>query len=79
MIVADHHVIGITEDPSTGMLWVAGFSMAGIPDYFNPTQAPFYYPCLASIPSGSDNAQVVPLLVSYDLGLPMSIVWTGRN
>ncbi len=74
-----NHVTGITEDPSTGTLWVVGFNMADIPDYPNPTQAPFYYPCLASIPSGSDNAQVVPLLGSYDLGLPMSIVWTGRN
>jgi hypothetical protein len=78
-IIGMRHAIGITEDPSTGTLWLAGFNMTDIPDYPNPTQAPFYYPCLANIPSGSDTTQVIPLLGSYDLGLPMSIAWTGRN
>jgi hypothetical protein len=71
------HVTGITEDPATGILWAVGFNMEDIPDSPNPTQPPFYYPCLAKIPHGSDNAQVTALLGSHDLGLPLSIVWTA--
>ena len=72
-----HYVTGITEDPSTGTLWIIGFNMTDIPDYPNPTESPFYYPCLASIPLGSNDAQITALTGSYDLGLPMSIIWTG--
>jgi hypothetical protein len=74
-----HHVTGITEDPSTGTLWIIGLNMTDIPDYPNPTEPPFYYPCLASITSGSNDAQITALTGSYDLGLPMSIVWIGHN
>ena len=71
------HVAGVTEDPATGSLWVAGFTMESIPEFPDPTESPFYYPCLAKIPSGGGDVQVVSLLGSSDLGLPMSIVWTA--
>ena len=72
------HVTGITEDPATGTLWVVGFNMIDeIPMYPNPTQAPFYYPCLAKVSSGGNSVEVTDLLGSSDLGLPMSIVWTA--
>jgi hypothetical protein len=74
-----HHVTGITENPQTGSLWVAGFNMYEVPQYPNPTQPAFYYPYLAKIPFGSDNVQLMPLFDpdSHDLALPMSVVWTG--
>jgi hypothetical protein len=71
------HVTGITEDPITATLWAVGFNMEDIPESPDPTQPPFYHPCLAKIPYGSDNPQVTALLGSHDLGLPMSIVWTA--
>jgi hypothetical protein len=71
------HVTGITEDPATGSLWAVGFNMENIPDFPDPTQPPFYYPILAKIPYGDNDAQLTALLGSYDLGLPMSIVWTA--
>jgi hypothetical protein len=74
-----HHVTGITEDAATGSLWAVGFNMENIPESPNPTKPPFYYPVLAKIPYGDNDAQLMALLGSYDLGLPMSIVWTGTN
>ncbi|MHC4748589.1 MAG: leucine-rich repeat domain-containing protein [Planctomycetota bacterium] len=71
------HVTGITEDAATGSLWAAGFNMENIPDSPNPTKPPFYYPILAKIPYGDNDAQLTALLGLYDLGLPMSIVWTA--
>jgi hypothetical protein len=71
------HVTGITEDPTTATLWAVGFNMDDIPEFPNPTQSPFYDPCLAKIPYGSDSAQVTALSGSHDLGLPLSIVWTA--
>jgi hypothetical protein len=71
------HVTGITEDPATTTLWAVGFNMEDIPEFPDPTQLPFYYPCLAKIPYGSDNPEVTALLGSHDLGLPLSIVWTA--
>ncbi|MHC4748706.1 MAG: dockerin type I domain-containing protein [Planctomycetota bacterium] len=71
------HVTGITENPATGSLWAVGFNMENIPDFPNPTKPPFYYPILAKIPYGDNNAQLRALLGPYDLGLPMSIVWTA--
>lgn len=53
------HLTDITEDPSTGTLWVVGFSMPQIPswpqNYYMPEQSwlskkPFYEPRLAKIP-----------------------------
>ena len=73
------HVTGITEDPA-GTLWIVGFNMTEeIPDYPDPTQPPFYYPTLAKVASDGNNIEVTALLDSSDLGLPMSIVWTGDN
>jgi hypothetical protein len=73
------HLTGLTEDPATGSIWAIGFNMEEIPEIVDPTQPPFYYPCLARIPVGSANAQPIALLGFYDLGLPMSIVWTGGD
>jgi hypothetical protein len=71
------HVTGIIEDPA-GTLWVVGFNMKEeIPTYPNPFQPPFYYPCLAKVSSNGDSVELEDLLGSSDLGLPMSIVWTG--
>ncbi len=74
-----HHVTGITEDPQTGTLWVAGFNMYDVPQYPDPTQLAFYYPYVAKIPYDGNNIQLIPLFDpdSHDLALPMSIVWTG--
>jgi hypothetical protein len=73
-----HHVTSITEDPTTGSLWIAGFNMEQIPQYPNPFQLPFYYPYLAEVHSGSNSGQAMPLfdLSSHDLALPMSVIWT---
>ena len=71
------HVTAITEDPATGSLWAVGFNYESMPEFPDSTQPPFYYPCLARIPHGSNEAWVEALLGSHDLGLPMSIVWTG--
>ncbi len=73
------HITGITEDPQTGTLWVAGFNMYDIPLYPNPYRPAFYYPMLAKIPAGSDNVVDFSLYNpgSHDLALPMSILWTG--
>lgn len=71
------HVTGITEDPETGSLWVAGFSMAAPPDYPDPDALPFYEPFLAHIPEPNDNVQASSLTGAGDLALPLSIVWTG--
>lgn len=70
------HITDITEDPITGILWVAGFTMAEIPDYPNPLDVTFYQAYLAEIPHGS-NEPVDARLISpeSDLALPMSILW----
>jgi hypothetical protein len=75
------HITGITEDPQTGTLWVAGFNMYDIPLYPNPYQSAFYYPMLAKIPAGSDYVEHFSLYnpATHDLALPMSIIWTGSN
>ena len=74
-----HHVTCMTEDPDTGTLWVAGFNMYNIPVYPNPTQQAFYYPYVAKILYGSDQARRIALYDpgAHDLALPMSILWTG--
>ena len=75
------HITGITEDPKTGTLWIAGFNMYDIPLYPNPTQMAFYYPFLAKISKDGDNVELLPLFDSdsHDLALPMSILWTGST
>jgi hypothetical protein len=83
------HVTGITEDPTTGTLWVAGFSMkpyAGPkPSSFlyNSSLRPFYEPNLAEVPNDSNDVNAtcdvnaIPSNDFNDLALPLSIVWTG--
>ncbi|MCP4613981.1 MAG: hypothetical protein GY845_35285, partial [Planctomycetes bacterium] len=73
-----HHVTSITEDATTGSLWIAGFNMEQIPQYPNPFQLPFYYPYLAEVRSDGDSGQAIPLfdLGSHDLALPISIICT---
>jgi hypothetical protein len=74
------HITGITEDTSTGKLWLIGFNMLeNIPDYPSPYDAPFYYPVLANIPLDSNEAQVRELQGNYDLAMPMSIIWTSGH
>jgi hypothetical protein len=73
------HVTAITEDPTTGTLWVAGFIMEP-PEYPNPDELPFYDPYLAEVPIDSNNVNAICTLSSdpnNDLALPLSIVWTG--
>lgn len=76
-----HHVTCMAEDPQTGTLWVAGFNMYNIPAYPDPRRQAFYYPYLAKIPAGSDQAQRIALSdpYSHDLALPMSILWTAKE
>jgi hypothetical protein len=78
-IMGMQHITDIAEDPATGFLWVLGFSMYHVPEYPNPTVAPFYYPCLASVRPDDDRVQAVSLHNpgSHDLALPLSIVYTG--
>jgi hypothetical protein len=73
------HVTGITEDPATGTLLIAGFNADDVGQDPDPTQPAFYYPQLASISSVDDSVHVIPLYepASHDLALPMSILWTG--
>ena len=73
------HVAGITENPTTGTLWVAGFSMAP-PEFPDPYALPFYEPNLAEVPIDSNNVNAICTLSAdpdNDLALPLSIVWTG--
>ncbi|MFH1717286.1 MAG: hypothetical protein ABIF19_08050 [Planctomycetota bacterium] len=74
-----HHATGITEDPQTGTLWVAGFCMYNIPLYPDPTRTAYYTPCLAEIPRDSDQVRAASLSDPdvHDLAMPMSIIWTG--
>jgi parallel beta-helix repeat protein len=73
-----HHVAGITEEPATGALWIVGFNMDSFPQWPNPFQPPFYHPCLAEVPYGSNLVQAESIYDpgTHDLALPTSIVWT---
>jgi len=72
------HVSGITEDPKSGTLWIAGFNMESFPQWPDPTQEPFYRPSLAKVPYNSNAVQAVSIYDpnSHDLALPISIAWT---
>ena len=70
------HLTGITEDPATGTLWAVGFNMVNIPQYPDSGKPPFYYPCFAMIPAGSEEVQASPLCGLHDLALPVSVAWT---
>jgi len=73
-----HHVSGITGEPATGSLWIVGFNMDSFPQWPNPYQPPFYHPCLAQVPYGSNAVQAESIYdpTTHDLALPTSIVWT---
>jgi hypothetical protein len=78
------YVSGITEDPSNGDLWVAGFSMRDVPDEPLFDEPPFYHPYLAKVTPGSDKVQSEFLTEVNDpnfcdIAIPLSIVWTGEK
>jgi hypothetical protein len=75
------HVSGITEDPTTGTLWAAGFCMEP-PEYPSPDELPFYDPYFAKIPINSNNVNAICTSSgdpNNDLALPLSIVWSGAT
>jgi hypothetical protein len=69
------HVTDITEDATTGELWIVGFKM-DIPEYPDPYAEPFYYPYLAKIPSDRNSVEADSLSDANDLALPFSILWS---
>jgi parallel beta-helix repeat protein len=73
-----HHVADITEEPTTGSLWIVGFNMDSFPPSPNPGEPAFYHPCLANVAYDSNTAQAVSIYDPniHDLALPISIVWT---
>jgi hypothetical protein len=83
------HVTGITDDPTTGILWVAGFSMklpvgkSPAAFLYNSSLRPFYEPNLAEVPIDSNDVNAICTLSANDpnndLYLPLSIVWTVAN
>jgi hypothetical protein len=74
-------IMSITENPSTGSLWVTGFNMYDVPLYPNPNQPAFYYPFIAEIPIDSNEVQSISIYDpdNHDLALPTSIIWTGND
>ena len=76
------HVTDITEDPTTGDLWVSGFKMSNIPEYPNIGDNPFYEPYVAHLSSGGVVQEVLNLSLdndpNNDLALPVSIQWTEQ-
>ncbi|MHC4743016.1 MAG: YncE family protein, partial [Planctomycetota bacterium] len=70
------HVTAMTEDSSTGRIWVAGFTMTDIPEYINPLAEPFYQPYIAQIPLGAGGpVDAEPISdPESDLALPLSII-----
>jgi hypothetical protein len=73
------HIGDITDDPTSGNLWVTGFSMDP-PEYPNPYVEPFYESYLAQVPIGATDVSAVSTLTAdpnNTLALPLSIVWTG--
>ena len=75
------HITDIAEDPNTGTLWVAGFTMPQYMSYLPAalSQIPqFYHPYLAAVPYGSSGpVQATQLSNAADLALPLSIAWVG--
>jgi hypothetical protein len=75
------HITDIAEDPITGTLWLAGFTMPEYMSYLpaDLSQIPqFYHPYLAAVPYGSSGpVQAEHLSDAADLALPLSIAWVG--
>jgi hypothetical protein len=74
-------VTGITEDPSTGTLWVAGFVLDDLTELpsWDSVNWSFYYACVAGMGLDEEHAQATWIEGDHDLALPLSIVWTGTN
>jgi len=80
MVSNMQNVTGITEDPTTGTLWVVGFNAEMVSSLYPWEQEIMVEAVLAKISLGSNTAQSVKtsdFLGSDDLELPMSIVWAG--
>jgi hypothetical protein len=77
-------VTGMTENPTTGALWVTGFRMfpedtEAIDEWDEITES-FYYERVARVDLLDDDPVYATWIEgSHDLGLPLSIVWTGSN
>ena len=81
------HITDITEDPSTGTIYVAGFRMPVIPSESEIQnvailqRVPFYEPCFATIPYDSPGPVEAICLTDVspdsDIALPFSIIWCG--
>jgi len=71
-----HHVTGITEDPTSGTLYVVGFNMDNIPQRPNQMHLPFYEARYAKIPYAGTSETAQAFAGSHDLAMPMSILWT---
>lgn len=72
------HIMGITEDPRSGTIWVIGFTNDELSGWPDPADPPFYHPYLAEVPLGATSATAVCIENGNDLALPMSILWTGE-
>jgi len=76
------NITGVTEDPTTGTLWVVGFNAEIVPSLYPWEQEIEVKAVLAKISLGRSTAQAVEVadfLGSDDLELPTSIVWTGPD
>jgi hypothetical protein len=73
---AIQHVTAITEDPTTGTLWVVGFTIKGLRHF---SQIPVLRADVAKIRMGAANATAMDLayLGCTDVEVPTSILWTG--
>lgn len=75
-VLSMHHITAITEDPTTGTLYVVGFNMDNIPQYPDETALPFYEARYAKIPYASTSETAQALAGSHDLAMPMAVLWT---
>jgi hypothetical protein len=77
------HITDITEDSTTGDLWVSGFTMSDIPQYPDLGDDPFYEPYVAHLSSAGAVQEVLDLSADTDpnnnLALPISIQWIGQK
>ena len=86
-IVGMGHIVDITEDLTTGTIWVVGFTIDQVPDYSKQIEEhiePFYKPYLARIPHPQGvvnpvSAISVSQTANNDITLPLSILWTGSS
>ncbi|MCK4786916.1 MAG: hypothetical protein KAV87_24375, partial [Desulfobacteraceae bacterium] len=87
-IVGMGHIADITEDLTTGTIWVVGFTIDQVPDYSKQLEEqyiePFYKPYLARIPHPQGvvnpvSAISVSQTADNDITLPLSILWTGSS